>query len=215
MSRILWILAVLLQSLAAASDAARHPADRPDFGDRAVERRAGAEPAGSQQLRPRGRHFRRRQNGSPGRPQRRPLPAATLRRPAPRRLAGVSGSRGPHPDRRQDIPAARYRACHAAGRSRQCAGDRKSRLAILRHAAGRNAGVARDAFRAWPAGRRLAAGERQHLAAAASRGGATRAGRHGGRYRHCPAASQNARSGLAAPDRQDQRPSHPARKCRR
>ena len=62
MTRVIWILAVLLEPLAAASDAARDLADRTDLRDRAVERRAGAEPAGAQQLRPRRGNLRRRAN---------------------------------------------------------------------------------------------------------------------------------------------------------
>ncbi len=115
-----------VEPLAAASDAACDPADRIDLRDRAVERRAGAEPAGALQLRPRGGDVRRRANGHAGRPQRRDLPAATLCRSAPRRLAGISRSRRPPSDRRTLVPAVGHRARHAAGGSRQCAGDRTS-----------------------------------------------------------------------------------------
>jgi hypothetical protein len=52
-----------VEPLAAASDAACDPVDRVDFRHRFVERRAGAEPAGARQLRPRRRDVRRRANG--------------------------------------------------------------------------------------------------------------------------------------------------------
>ena len=47
MKRAIWTLAVLLSHWRRHQTAARHAADRPDLGDRAVERRAGAEPAGA------------------------------------------------------------------------------------------------------------------------------------------------------------------------
>ena len=56
------------------------------------------------------------------------LPAAAVCRASPRRLAGVAGSRGPYPDRRQDIPPARHRTRDAARRSRRYADHRRDDL---------------------------------------------------------------------------------------
>ena len=97
------------QPLAAPSDAARDAADRPDLGDRAVERRAGAEPAGAHKLRPRGRYIRRLAHRHAGR-QCCDLSAKAVRRSAPRRLAGLAGAGGADPDRRTLAPPARHRA---------------------------------------------------------------------------------------------------------
>ncbi len=65
--RALWTLAVLLEPLAPASDAACDAADRADLGDRAVERRTGAQPAGAHLLRPRRRDVRRHAHRHAGR----------------------------------------------------------------------------------------------------------------------------------------------------
>ncbi len=91
--------------------------------------------------------------------------------------------------------------------SRQRAGDRQGRPAIVPDAAGRNAGRAGGACRSQAAGRRDAASKRRRLAAAAARAGATGAGRAGGRYRHRAAAPENAGSDFPAPDRQAPRAS--------
>src|SRR5436305_582393 len=78
---------VIAERLAAASDGAREVAGRANFGDRAVERRAGAEPAGRLQLRPRGGDVRRRADGDAGRPRGCDVSATALCQSAPRRLA--------------------------------------------------------------------------------------------------------------------------------
>src|SRR3984893_13265417 len=101
-----------LEPLAAASDAARDLADRTDFRDRAVEWRAGIEPAGAPGVRPRGRRFRRRADGDAGRPPRWDLPAKALCRLAPRRLAGVARARRPAADRRKVVTAVWHGAGH-------------------------------------------------------------------------------------------------------
>ena len=80
-------------------------------------------------------------------PQRRKLSARALRRPAPRRLAGLAGARGPDPDRGPLVPAAGHRAGDAARGSRQRACDRQGRSAILHDAAGRDAGCTGNACR--------------------------------------------------------------------
>ena len=111
---------------------------------------------------------------------------------------------GPHPDRRTIVPPARHRAGDAAAASRQRAGDRTRRSAILRHAARRNAGGAGDAVRSQPDGRRNAVGQAAALAAAAARAAAARARRARGRYRHRAADSEDAGSGFPPADRQEQ-----------
>ena len=216
MSRMLWILAVLL------SHWRRHPMQLATLliglisATALVERRAGAEPAGAQQLRPRGRDVRRRANADAGRPQRRDVLAATLCRSAPRRLAGVARARRPPSDRRALVPAARHRAGHAARR----------KSAMRRRSDGR----ACKSFLT-PPGETLVApemlsdlnlpegasprGKRRRVAAAAARAGATGAGCAGGRYRHRAAASQNAGSDFPAVDRQGQGQARAARKRRR
>src|ERR1700754_1193547 len=113
------------EPLAAASDAARDIAGRVDLGDRAVERRAGAEPAGPLELRPRCGDVRRRADGDAGRTRRCNIPAAALCRSASRRLAGVSRARRPHPDRWTVVPAVGYRAGDAACRGWKYTGNRK------------------------------------------------------------------------------------------
>src|SRR5580698_386917 len=102
------------ESLATASDAVGDIADRADFRDRAVERRASAEPAGALELRPRRGDVRWRANGHAGCAKRYELPATTLCRSAPRRMAGISCRRRPGADRRAVLPAVGHRARHAA-----------------------------------------------------------------------------------------------------
>ena len=177
-----------------------------------MERRAGAEPAGAQQLRPRRRHFRRRQDGHAGRPQRRELSAATVRRPAPRRLAGVPR-----------CSKAAFRSGAAAFRLLgiepvtlpasvgNAPAIGKAGLQPFLTPPGRNAGGAGNAVRSRPAGRRHAAGERRHGAAAAPRPATTGAGRAGGRYRHRAKAARHAGPDFPPPDRQRQEPARGAR----
>ena len=88
-------------------------------------------------------------------------------------------------------------------------------LQILPDAAGRNAGRAGGAVRSQSDGRRDAARERRHASAAAARAGATGAGRAGGRYRHRAAAAQQAGPDFPAADRQGQGQARAARKHRR
>ena len=145
MSRVVWILAVLL------SHWRRHPMQLATLLIGLISATAlwsGVQALNQQarmQLRPRRGGVRRRANADAGRPRRHDLPAATLCRTAPRRLAGIAGARRPPSDRRTVVPAVGHRTGHAAGRGRQRAGDRKGRSASLHHAAGRNAGGARNA----------------------------------------------------------------------
>ena len=108
-----------------------------------------------------------------------------------------------------------HRAGHAARRGRQRPDGRTGRPAILRGAAGRNAGGAGSAGRSQSAGRRAACDQQRHLAAAAAGAAATGARRAGGRYRHRPAAPEHAGPGLASLDRQGKRPARGARNHRR
>src|ERR1700759_5231109 len=87
------------EPLAAPSAATCHAADRADLGNRIVERRAGAEPAGARVLRSRSGDLRRRADRDAGR-QWRDLFARTVRKTAPRWLAGVAGAGRPRADRR-------------------------------------------------------------------------------------------------------------------
>ena len=214
MTRIVWILAVLL------SHWRRHPMQLATLLIGLIS--ATALWSGVQALNAQARSsydraaatFGGAQDGDAGRPHH-DLPAAIVRRSAPRRLAGISGARRPHPDRRTVVAAAGNRAGHPARRSRQCAGDRTGRSAILHDAARRNAGGARNACRSQAAGGRDADGERRRRAAAAAGAGATGARRAGGRYRRRPAAPEHAGSGFAAAGRQGQRQARAARNNRR
>src|SRR5258708_29403286 len=80
------------EPLAAASDAARDTPDRADLGDRAVERRAGAEPAGARILRPRRRDLPRHAHADAGRPKRPAIPARAVPNTWSPRLAGPTGA---------------------------------------------------------------------------------------------------------------------------
>src|ERR1700756_4856389 len=82
------------EPLAAASPTARDAVDRTDLGDRAMERRAGAEPAGARVLRSRRRDLRRHAHRNAGR-QWPDILASAVRKTAPRRLAGVAGAGRP------------------------------------------------------------------------------------------------------------------------
>jgi hypothetical protein len=94
MKRALWTLAVSAQPLAAASDAACDPADRADFGDRLVERRAGAEPAGAHSYDRAAAPFGGARTAMLVGRDRPTFPQKLVRRPAPRRLAGIAGVEG-------------------------------------------------------------------------------------------------------------------------
>src|SRR3569833_3168042 len=97
------------QPLATAIDATRDAAGRTDLRDCVVERRAGAEPAGAQLLRPGRRDLRWRAHADAGRTRWPKHPATTVCRSPPRRLAGVAGDRRSRPDRRAFVLAARLR----------------------------------------------------------------------------------------------------------
>src|SRR5437764_439792 len=109
----------LLHLIAAASDAACDVADWAGLGDRAVERRAGVEPAGPHFLRSRGGDVRRHANRHAGRAQRRDASTTALCRFAPGRLAGLARAGGARPDRGTLVPPARDRAGDATRRGRQ------------------------------------------------------------------------------------------------
>ena len=157
MSRALWIARGAAEPLAPASDAACDPADRADFGDRAVERRAGAEPAGAQTA-----------TTAPPPPSAARVPRCWSRATAatfPQELfvelrrAGWPVSpvlEGRVQIERTLVSAARHRADHDSRGSRQRARDRPSRPAVLPDAAGRDAGRAGRAGRSqsWRKARR-------------------------------------------------------------
>ena len=127
----------------------RDPADRIDLGDRAVERRAGAQPAGAHlpTIAP-PRTFGGDANGHAGRPRQPHLSATTLRRPAPRRLAGIARC-----SKAASRSAGVRSACSASSPSRcrvRSATRPRSEAANLQSfmtPPGRNAGGAGDAFR--------------------------------------------------------------------
>src|SRR5579871_7034937 len=88
-----------LESLAASSDAVGDAANRADFSDGAVERRAGAEPASPQLLRPRRGGVWRHKDPYTGRAQR-DHSAIALRQIEAGGLAGLAGAGGPRANRR-------------------------------------------------------------------------------------------------------------------
>ena len=173
-----------------------------------MERRAGAERAGARQLRPRRRHLRRRANRHAGGAQRR----------APSRKSSLSSCAAPA-GRSLPCSKAAFRStdvrsgCSASNRSRfpaevgNAPAIGRAGLQSFLTPPGETLVAPGRADRSQSCGRRDAADERRHAAAAAARAGATGAGRAGGRYRHRASAAEQAGSDFPAPDRQDQQAS--------
>ena len=216
MRRALWILAVLL------SHWRRHPMQLATLLIGLIS--ATALWSGVQALNQQARNaydraaatFGGARTADAGRPRRRDLPATTVRRSAPRRLAGLAGARRPHPDRRALVPPARHRAGDAAGAksaTRRAIG--KADLQSFMTPPGEMLVAPETLSDLKLAGGRDAVGQRRRGAAAAARAAATGARRAGGRYRHRAEPAENAGSAFAPADRQGQRQARAAGKRRR
>ena len=205
-----------VEPLAAASDAACDLADRTDFRDRAVERRAGAE-----------RSRRATATTAPPPPSAARVPpcwsarnGATFPQKLFVELRRAGWPVSPVLEGRVQIDGRSFRLLGIepvtlpveVGNAPAIG---KADLQSFLTPPGRNAGRAGDAVRSRSARRRDAAGERRHVAAAAARAGATGAGRAGGRYRHRAAAAEQAGPDFPPADRQGQRQARAARKHRR
>ena len=199
MKRALWIAGGAAEPLAAASDAACDPADRIDLGDRAVERRAGAEPAGAQFSYDRA--------------------AATFGGARTAMLVGRDGATFPQ-QLFVDLRRAGWPVSPVLEGRIQIGGRSFRLLGIepvtLPAEVGNAPAIGKADLQSFitPPGEMLVApetlsdlklpegatavGQRRHAAAAAARAAATRARRAGGRYRHRAAAAENAGPGFAA-----------------